>query len=159
MSYAQSTHVPVERSRAEIEKILKRHGASQFLSGWNDRHATVSFVANNKIVRFKLPFPDPEAKSITHRKTRSGFSPRKEQAKKQIFEQEIRRRWRALSLVIKAKLEAIESEVSTFETEFMPHFVMPDDKTIAEHVLPRLEAIYRDGKARTLLPDFRSERD
>ena len=38
------------------------------------------------------------------------------------WEQACRQRWRALALVIKAKLEAIDAEISTFEEEFLPFF-------------------------------------
>jgi hypothetical protein len=35
------------------------------------------------------------------------------------------RRWRALLLMIKAKVEAVESGVVTFEDEWLAHFVLP----------------------------------
>jgi hypothetical protein len=44
-----------------------------------------------------------------------------------------------LALSIKAKLECVETEIESFETAFMPYVVLPDGKTVAEHVLPVLE--------------------
>src|SRR5437867_3238760 len=32
--YARGTEVPVDRSKAELEKLLNKYGASRFLSGW-----------------------------------------------------------------------------------------------------------------------------
>lgn len=40
MRYASETVVPVERSRAEIEGLLVRYGASQFHTGWMSSRAT-----------------------------------------------------------------------------------------------------------------------
>lgn len=43
--YAQGTEVPADRSRAEIERMLIRFGADQFVSGWErDRVAMIGFI-------------------------------------------------------------------------------------------------------------------
>lgn len=34
--YAEGTDVPVDRSRAELERLLKPHGAAGCASGWDD---------------------------------------------------------------------------------------------------------------------------
>ena len=60
--------------------------------------------------------------------------------------------WRALRLVIQAKLEAVEAEITTFEEEFLAHIVLPDGQTVAQHVQPRVESMYREGKMQALLP-------
>lgn len=36
--YAQNTQVPVDRSRAELESLLQKHGATQRVS-WSNAHA------------------------------------------------------------------------------------------------------------------------
>ena len=65
--------------------------------------------------------------------------------------QEVRRRWRALALSIKAKLETVESGIAEFETEFMPYMVLPNGKTVAENILPEIERAYSTGKMPKLL--------
>lgn len=40
--YAEGTDVPVERSKAQIEEILRRYGASAFASGWDKQHAMLA---------------------------------------------------------------------------------------------------------------------
>lgn len=40
-NYAADTSVSVEKSRAEIERILQRWGAEQFVYGWNREQAVV----------------------------------------------------------------------------------------------------------------------
>ena len=56
------------------------------------------------------------------------------------WSQEVRRMWRALALVIKAKLEAVESGITTFDEEFLAHIVMPDGCTIGEAHMKPLQA-------------------
>jgi hypothetical protein len=36
VAYAEGTLVSVERSKYEIETLLKKYGADQFASGWRD---------------------------------------------------------------------------------------------------------------------------
>jgi len=61
-------------------------------------------------------------------------------------------------LVIKAKLEAVESGISVFEDEFMANIVMPDGRTVSEHVRPRIATAYESGEMPPLLPDYSADR-
>jgi hypothetical protein len=70
------------------------------------------------------------------------------------YDQEVRRRWRALGLVIKAKLESVESGIETFESAFMANIVMPDGKTFGKYAGPAIESAYSTGKVPLLLPAF-----
>ena len=79
---------------------------------------------------------------------------RDERTSYKLWEQATRQRWRALALVIKAKMEAVESGISEFEDEFMSNIVMPDGKTVAEHARPLIESAYRSGKVTALLPGW-----
>lgn len=60
----------------------------------------------------------------------------------------------ALALVIKAKLEAIESDISTFDDEFLAHIVMPDGKTVGEITREKVALAYSSGTMQPLLPDY-----
>jgi len=60
-------------------------------------------------------------------------------------EQACRQKWRALSLVVKAKLEAVESGITTFEDEFLAHIVLPNGQTVGEQALPRVREAYATG--------------
>lgn len=155
MSFAENTRVPVEKSRAEIEGLLKRYGADQFASGWSDTCARIMFRAKQRHVRFVLPFPSKDDRAITHKKDRSGYLLKRTESQIQdAYDQEMRRRWRALALVVKAKLEAVETGITTFEEEFMAHIVMPDGKTVAEHALPMIATAYQSGQMQNLLPGW-----
>lgn len=138
MNYAQQTNVSVEKSRAEIEQILGRYGASKFGYMSEEDRAMVAFVAKGKMVRFTLPLPDKRDKrfwtSPRQRRQRTAEEAHRE------WEQACRSRWRSLSLCVKAKLEAVASGITTFEAEFLAHFVLPTGQTVGETTIPQLDA-------------------
>lgn len=153
MTYAEHTQVPADRSRAEIEHTLERYGAQQFMYAKRDDAAMVAFVMvvgqkNDeqvvRQVRFMIPMPDRDDPAFTRtpggRRSRSADQMLKE------YEKATRRVWRALLLVIKAKLEAVESGISEFEQEFMAHIVMPDGRTVSEWIRPEIAKAYESGQ-------------
>ena len=150
--YAEKTSVASDRSRAEIEKTLVRYGADQFMYGWQEDKAIVGFRMSGRMIKFILPMPDRAAKEFTH--TPNKNQRRSEDAIAQAFEQAIRQRWRALALVIKAKLEAVETEIVTFDNEFMAHIVLPDGQTVGQFMRPQIESAYETGDMPPLLPDY-----
>lgn len=150
MRYAQYTQVSSERSKAEIEQLLTKYGASAFASGWQTDQAVIQFAMHGRRIKFLLPLPSRIAEEFTH--SQRGL--RDEGTAYKLWEQSTRQRWRALALVIKAKLEAVETDITSFESEFMAHIVMPDGKTVAEHAMPLIESAYKTGKVPMLLGGF-----
>lgn len=148
--YAQNTSVPVDRSRAEIERVLQRYGAAGFGYSWERREVVVSPIPaygpktelrefamlgfKFKACSIRLDVPMPTIRE-------AGSEARLGAARRQ--------RWRALLLVIKAKLEAVESGIGTLESEFLANVVTESGRTIGEVVLPRLSEAVRAGR---LLP-------
>ena len=153
MSFAEDTKVPIERSKAEIEAMLIRYGADQFVSGWGETEARIQFRANERYIRFVLPIPKKDEPRFTQH-ARYTWKRRSEAEAVKAWEQELRRRWRALALVVKAKLEAVQSGIVGFEDEFMAHIVMPDGQTVAEHARPMIAQVYETGKVTALLPGW-----
>lgn len=155
MKYAAETSVSVERSKAEIEATLMRYGASAFQSGWDSNKALIEFLMSKRRIRFVLPLPKRDAKEFTERKVNQSkwstvpCTPQ-EQAKR--WEQACRQRWRALALVVKAKLEAVQTGITTFDDEFLAHIVLPDGRTTSQWLVPQLEEACAGGRMpRTLL--------
>ena len=100
-----------------------------------------------RYVRFVVPLPDRNAREfVFHSRGR-----RTQEAARKAWEQAVHQRWRALALVIKAKLEAVETQISEFEQEFMASIVMPDGQTVADHVLPCIAEAYETGTMPKLL--------
>jgi hypothetical protein len=148
VSYAKGTAVAVDRSRAELERTLSRYGASAFAYGWDGPVNVITFRAHGRIIRFTLRLPPPEDFQFTPR----GQRRHSQAAIASAHDQEIRRRWRALVLVVKAKLEAVESGIATFEDEFLSHILLPDSTTVGEWIGPQIEEVYATGTMPSLLP-------
>ncbi|WP_243647545.1 hypothetical protein [Cuneatibacter caecimuris] len=60
----------------------------------------------------------------------------------------------ALYLIVKAKLEAVETGISTIEREFFYDVVLPDGKTVGEWMAPQLETVYQSGDMPSMLPEL-----
>lgn len=141
MSYASGTTVSAEKSKAEIERILSRYGASAFGYGIDDGRAVVQFRAHDRFVRFVLNLPDVSEFA----RDRRGYS-RSQTAQKNAHDQETRRLWRALALAIKAKLEVVESGIASFEEEFAVQIVLPDGTTVGDRLIPEIVEAYKSGE-------------
>ena len=147
--YAETTSVPVERSKAEIERILQKYGADQFMSGWDSERAYLAFESHGRQIKFELPMPNQADESFA--KTETGKKRTKTQQTK-AWEQACRSRWRALALVIKAKLEAVETGITTFEDEFLAHTMLPNGSLVRDWMQPQIDEAYSSGKMPSLLP-------
>jgi len=151
-TYASQTDVSSDRSRAEIERTLQRYGARSFMYGWDEGRAVLGFVASDRQVRFVLPLPDRDDKVFTQTPARG--TRRTPAAAAEAYEQAVRQRWRALALVIKAKLEAVEAGIVTFDEEFLAHLVLPSGETVAQAALPAVVHAYATGQTPPLLPSY-----
>lgn len=144
MAYAENTTVPVEKSRAEIEKTLEKYGADQFQYGRDDAQGLVmiQFRAHERNVRFLLTMPDRLDKQFTHH----AKGARTADAAYKAWEQACRSKWRSLNLCIKAKLEAVECGITEFEDEFLAHIVLPGGGTAGDFLKPQIAIAYETGK-------------
>lgn len=150
-NYAQGTSVPAERTKIEIETTLERFGADQFMTGWDAASAiaVVQFRISGRMVRLSLPMPKASDELISRTPSGNRRSP------KQIDDQlaaEARRRWRALLLVIKAKLTAVKDGISTLEREFMADIILPNNMTLHEWVGPQIEEAYKTAVMPSMIP-------
>jgi hypothetical protein len=146
VKFAEKTRVPVDRSKNEIEHLVERYGADRFTSGWDKDFAVVQFEMRDRRVKFVLPLPPLE-----HYEQTKGGRARSPRFVRDAHQQGTRSRWRALALVIKAKLEAVESGVSTFEQEFGMVTVLPNGQTVGERIAGQIEESYRTQKMPPLL--------
>jgi hypothetical protein len=147
--YAKTTSVSSANTRNEIEKTLNRYGAKNFAYATTDGAAMVGFTAHDRQVRFVLPLPSEGERQFTH--TPSTRTPRTKAAREAAYEQAVRQSWRALLLLVKAKLEAVASGIVTFENEFLAHVVMPDGRTVGESTKDAIAIAYSTGQVKPLL--------
>jgi hypothetical protein len=147
--YAADTSVSVEKSRAEIETILRRYGAEAFSYGWNFQQSVIQFKAHGRMLKFVLPLPDRKERRFTH--TSGKGLERSPYDAERAWEQSCRQSWRALALVIKAKLEAVECGIVEFEQEFLAHIVLPNGDTVGNWIIPQIEESYQTKSMPKLL--------
>ena len=148
--YAKDTSVSVDRSRAEIEKILQRYGADCFgYAHARSGAAQIEFQADGRHIRFFLPMPSADDDEFVLTTTGNR---RSESAAWSAWEKACRQRWRALALAIKAKLEAVECGITEFDEEFLAHIVDPaTGKTVGQAIRPQIEASYMSNEPQPLL--------
>ena len=70
----------------------------------------------------------------------------------------MRRLWRSMLLVIKAKLEAVNSGIVTIEQEFLAHIVLPDGSVVGDWAADQLKQVYGGGQMPALLPGSADKR-
>jgi hypothetical protein len=142
--YARNTSVPVERSRAEIERTLSKYGATRFGTMTEPDGATIYFEHKGRQIQLRVPMPPRTDKQFTQ--GRSSWRTVANSKRDQRYEQEYRRRWRVLLITVKAMLEAVDSKVLTFDQAFLAHIVIPGTaKTLGDALLPRLDALHASG--------------
>lgn len=148
--YAQNTTVSSQDSLAEIERTVTRYGASAFSYGWDQTTAIVGFKLRDRVIRFRIAMPDRDADEFKYTPAR-GFA-RTPKAAREEWEKACRQKWRALALVIKAKLEAVEAGVTSMEDEFLAATMLPHGGTVGEWAREQVDQAVRSGQMPSLLP-------
>lgn len=143
-TYAKQTTVSADRSLTEIRNTIRRYGASDFAFLERDDIAAISFVTGNRHVRFAITLPDATSREFTHTPT---GQPRAQSTQRTEHEKAVRQLWRALGLVIKAKLEAVESQIASFDEEFFAYLVLPNGQTVYEQVHEQVALSIDTGSA------------
>lgn len=133
--YAEGTAVTVASSRGEISGILGNHGVER--QGWmtGPDGDQLMFELGGHQFRFTIVKP-------TLAEVRRLYPNAYDHQSK--LDAEWRRRWRANVLLLKAKLEFIDSGDTTLERELLPYMLTSGGQTIADMVvsgkLPMLAA-------------------
>ena len=166
LRFAEGTAVSVAKSQAEVHSMLQKAGAHPVAFSFSDDHVTVAFTLTTKIpekrngsnvvtqvaevrrtnVMMRLELPDRAL--FAKKKVRGWLEPcsAEEQAKR--WEQACRERWRALALVLKAKLVSVETKVETVEEAFLAHLVVNDEgrmRRFGEVVIAQMVAHQNNG--------------
>lgn len=154
--FAADTSVSMDKSIAEIRTTVRRYGASDFAHMESDTQAAISFTMKGRRILFRLQMPDPKSKAFTH--TEAKHQARTPAAAEAAWEQACRSRWRALALVIKAKLEAVEIGIVVFEDEFLANTIPPGAScTFGEAVRESMAIAHEKGSLEPLVPYLQIE--
>ncbi len=112
--YAEGTSVPVERSRAEIDAVLTKSGATSTAILNDDEKNMLAVAFTMKGARFRIELPLPTVEDVKRSRRRVDVA------------QLRRERWRAVLLLLKSKLEIVRMGLYSLEHEFMADMVLPD---------------------------------
>lgn len=161
--FAQDTTVPVERTQAEISKLLADHGATARVVGVDDASGTavIMFKLAGRNIHVVVPLPTAPAKP-NGRYPNGWFHFSDEQKRawaRGVQQQQERAVWRGMLLLLKAKLEAIEGGYATVEHEFLADVLLPNGATVGQLVEKSVEAAYASGQVPPLLPSFSGSDD
>ena len=153
-TYARTTDVSPEKSRAEIEATLRRYGCTAFMAGWDEERGlnVISFRLHGRMARLNVPMPDVSDPAQRKRLRESAVASRASRQPEALERQAVRQRWRAVVLYVKALCEAIESGLVTAEQAFLPFLVLPNNMTVSEWAGPQLEALLAGDGMPPLLP-------
>ena len=138
--YAAGTTVPVEKSRNELDRLLAKYGATAFAFARRPGCEVIEFEYSQRTIHFSLIEP-PRA---DYRLTDRGY-PRPDADTGKHWEQAKRQLWRVFLMTIKAKLEAVECGIVTFEEEFLAHTVTPEGTTVGQWLNPQLDSAFQAG--------------
>lgn len=111
--YAERTSVPVSRSIDEIGRIVKRYSANHWAVLHSSTQIGVEFALDDFQVRVALPVTTAS-------------------------EQEVRRLWRVLILLLKSRFELIEAGAESPAQAFMAYIRLPSGQTTSDAVLPQI---------------------
>lgn len=146
-NYVRGASISCAAFRAEIQEMLTRYGATGFRYGWEEGRTAIAFTAGGRHFRFVLVLPGSTADPLQPRRTDPAAKPGEDAS---------RQRWQKLSMLIRAKLEAVAAGVATFDEEFLAYMVLPGGGTVSQAVAPSIDAAY--AGTRTGLPGDRGIR-
>lgn len=145
--FAEGTKVPVSQSQAELRKLLRAKDCERIaFYEEGDEMAAIAFERKGRRVRLTLRYP-PLKEFIYY-----PGSYRRRPDPRPAWEAECRRLWRVLLRLVQGNFEAEDSGLVTFEQVWLAHFILPGGETVADRVVPALDAAQATGQMPPLLP-------
>lgn len=133
--YAARTAVPVEKTRGEIEKLIRANESTGFIYGSAVGKAMIGFEYRGRRIKFVVEMP-----IVNKGKTNKSNVAKEE-----------KRRWRSLLLLIKAKFESVNTGIVEFDREFLAHIVIEGDRTVGDTWVAQTREILSTAKLPPLL--------
>jgi hypothetical protein len=143
--YAHGTTVTVASSRGEITGILAKHGVERQAWASEPEGDTLQFELDGHVYRLKIVRPTAQTLWEQWKEDGKGPITLKYLPNDDQVNAEWRRRWRAIVLLLKAKLEFADGDTTTVARELLPYAVLKDGRTLedaimANNALPLLAA-------------------
>jgi len=148
--FARDTEKTEAETRADIEQVLTKYGASGYGCLHEGDHWRIIFHINERMVQ--VDFTTPQREDFVHDSAGRNRPITRVQG---AWEQGRRSFWRAIYNVIKFKLEAVVIGFSTLEREFLADVLLPDGSKVGEWLQPQLDRVYKSGTMPPMLPEAR----
>jgi hypothetical protein len=132
--YASGTSVSADRSIDQIKSYLRKRGADKIMTMEEGDSAALMFMMEGRVIRFWIQMPEIHDFLIT-----DAGRERKLDVARKLVDDEWKRRWRVLAIVLKGKFELVDSGIVELEEEFLSHIVTEDGRTIYQHMKPALD--------------------
>jgi hypothetical protein len=146
--YVLGASISSAASRVEIQDMLTGYGATGFRCGWEEGRAAIAFTAGNR--QFRLVLALPRSADLAG-SAGDPLQPRRPGTGTKSPEETARRCWHRLALLIRAKLEAVDSGIVTFDQEFLAYMVLPGGGTVFQEAAPAIGTAYATGVRAGLL--------
>ena len=105
--YAEKTTVAAATTQIQIQAIVQRYGGEELTISLKDGHALLGFRLGGRAIRLTLPLPRAGGSQFTSYARGMWTYERAPAQAQKLWEQACRANWRALLLVVRAKLEAV----------------------------------------------------
>ena len=154
MTYAAGTTVSVDRSKNELDAILGKHKATQrgVMTDDDAGMALVVFTLDARQYRLEVPLPKRGDFATKPARHRYGYPIKlTPERQRKAHDQACRERWRAVVLLVKAKLELVAIGVSTVEREFLADLVLPNGARVHAALFDGIKRAYETGTMTPLL--------
>lgn len=147
-AFASDTEVPVDRSRAEINKLLTDWKCASI--GWiehlEEGVVSVEFTWNRDGAIYRVRFTLRIPATITLSKSYWDHATNKFRFDRPLNDDQKKQAWRSahrlLLLKLKADLNAAQQGLAKAEEIFLPWMVDRDGRTVSDVILPRLRESY-----------------
>ncbi|WP_415854626.1 hypothetical protein [Sinomonas sp. G460-2] len=143
-NYVRGASLSSSVFQEEIRQMLAESGASRFRIASEYRRAAVVFSLGDRTFRMLVSPPGP-ADSQSER-THDWIQPSSRPHESKSAQEAARQAWRQLSLLIRAKLDAVASGIVTFDEEFLAYMVLPGGGTVFQATAPAIAAAYGDAE-------------
>lgn len=115
-NYVRGASVTAAASQSEILEMLAGSGATGLRCTSEDGRAGISFASGGRQYRIVVVLPRSSDESL--QPAGAGHAPK-------TAHEGARQRWRALAVLIRAKLDAVASGIVTFDQEFLAYALSP----------------------------------
>jgi len=139
------TKIDPDKTATEIAKCLSMHGASAILTDYTDGIlSAISFKIrlHQRELSFRLPCDWRPVLAVLEQQVRQGKIRRS--AANDL--QAVRTAWRIVKDWVEAQMALVETQMVTTQQVFLPYAVMPDNRTLTEHIAENPQLLLGSGE-------------